>query len=290
MATSDGHTGDFHLVLTNMENKPSHFDHEPEYNLHYCSPIILNPNMEWEAAIIDAYIPTLQKQIVVAKDMSPYKHHWFRYIVSVERRSMNADDYFRYRKWYYNPHDQERVTHSFITKFDEVRKRRDTYGEFTYPYHPDKLKLYVGDDDHFCIRINRLMVRPLEAISIQMPVAQIAQFFGNTVEFEMWYKNKLLKLKSGHSHFIVYDSRDVCLRIEKLLCNPYIEEEDNMNPLISNPVMGVVFKSMEKIKRPPKTTTSTQKETSKVIDIECSLVQTTHLGKMEGGTRVMDIV
>ena len=125
---------------------------------------------------------------------------------------MNADVYFSYRKWYYNPHDQESVVHSFIKKFNEVQKRQDTYGEFTYPYYPDKLKLYVSDDDHFCIRINRLMVHPLEAISIQMPVAQIAQFFGNSVEFETWYKNKLLKLKIGHSPFIVYDSRDECLR------------------------------------------------------------------------------
>ena len=135
------------------------------------------------------------------------------------------------------------------------------------------------------------MVHPLEAISIQMPVAQIAQFFGNGVDFETWYKNKLLKLKIGHSPFIVYDSRDECLRIEKPLRNPYIEEEENMNPLMSNPMMGVVFKSKEKIKRPAKaTTTITHKETPKVIDIECSLVQTTRLGKMEGGTRVMDIV
>ena len=99
MATSEGHTSDFHIVLTNMENQPSRFDHEPEYNLYYRSPIVLNPNVEWEAAIIDAYIPTPQKETVVSKGMSPYKHHWFRYIVSVERRSMNADDYFSYRKW-----------------------------------------------------------------------------------------------------------------------------------------------------------------------------------------------
>ena len=118
MATSEGHTSDFHLVLTNMENEPSRFDHEPEY-LHYGSPIILNLNVEWEAAIIDAYILTPQKQIVVAKDISPYKHHCFRYTVSVERRTMNADDYYSYRKWYYNPHDQESVTHSFIKKFNE---------------------------------------------------------------------------------------------------------------------------------------------------------------------------
>ena len=67
------------------------------------------------------------------------------------------------------------------------------------------------------------MVHPMEAISIQMPVAQIAQFFKNSVEFETWYKNKLLKLKSGHSPFIVYDSRDEWLRSEKPLRNPYIE-------------------------------------------------------------------
>ena len=50
------------------------------------------------------------------------------------------------------------------------------------------------------------MLHPLEAISIQMPVAQTAEFVGNSVEFETWYKNKLLKLKVGHSSFIVYDS------------------------------------------------------------------------------------
>ena len=127
MATTEGHTGDFHIVLTNMENQPSRFDHEPEYNLYYRSPIVLNPNVEWEAAIIDAYIPTPQKETVVSKGMSPYKHHWFRYIVSVERRTMNADDYFSYQKWYYNPHDQESVVHSCIKKVNEVQKRQDTY-------------------------------------------------------------------------------------------------------------------------------------------------------------------
>ena len=56
-------------------------------------------------------------------------------------------------------------------------------------------------------------------------------------------------------------------------------------------MMGVVYKSKEKIKRPAKaTTTITHKEIPKLINIECSLVQTTRLGKMEGGTRVMDIV
>ena len=55
-------------------------------------------------------------------------------------------------------------------------------------------------------------------------------------------------------------------------------------------MMVVVFKSKEKIKRPAKTTTITHKETQNVIDIECSLVQTTLLRKMEGGMRVMDIV
>ena len=134
------------------------------------------------------------------------------------------------------------------------------------------------------------MVHPLEAISIQMPVAQIAEFFGNSLEFETWYRNKLLKLNIGHSLFIVYDSQDECLRIEKPLRIPYIEEEENMNPFISNPMMGVVFKSKEKIKRPAKTTSITHKETPTLIDIECRLVQTTRLGKMEGGTRVMDIV
>ena len=158
-------------------------------------------------------------------------------------------------------------------------------------YRKDKIHIYVSDDDHFCIRINSMMVHPLEAISIQMPVTQIVQFFGNSVEFETWYTNKLMKLKSGHSPFIVYDTRDECVRNEKPLRNPYIEEEENMNPLMSNPMMGVVFTSKEKIKRPAKaTTTIMHKETPKVIDIECSLVQTTRLGKMEGGTRVMDIV
>ena len=73
MATSEGHTSDF----PTMENQPSRFDHEPECNVYYRSPIVLNPNVEWEAAIIDAYT-------VVSKGMSPYKYHVFRYVVSVE--------------------------------------------------------------------------------------------------------------------------------------------------------------------------------------------------------------
>ena len=119
--------------------------------------------MEREAAIIGTYTPTPQKQTEVAKDISPYKHHWCQYIASVERRTMNVDDYYSYRKWYYTPHDQESVTHSFIKKFNEVQKRRDTYGEFMYPYDPDKLKLFVSDDDHFCIRIKRMMLQTGEA-------------------------------------------------------------------------------------------------------------------------------
>ena len=291
MATSEGYTSDFHIVLTNMENRPLRFDHESEYNLNYRSPIVLNPNVEWEAAIIDVYIPTPQKETVVSKGMSPYKDHWFRYIVSVERRTTNADDYYSYRTWYYNPHDQESVVHSFIKKFNEVQKRQDTYGEFTYPYYPDKLKLFVSDDDHFCIHMNRMMLQTGEAISSQMPVAQFVQFFGNTLEFETWYRNKLLKLKIGRSPFILYDPRDESLRIQLPPSNPSIEEEENMNPLSPSPMMGVLFKSKEKIKRHSKTTTMiTHKETPKAIDIECSLVQTTRLGKTEGGTRVMDIV
>ena len=84
--------------------------------------------------------------------------------------------------------------------------------------------------------------------------------------------------------------REECLRIELPESNPYIEEEANMNPLISSPMMGILFKSKENIKRPAKRTTIIQKEAPKLIDIECSLLQTTRLGKMEGGTRVMDIV
>ena len=55
-----------------------------------------------------------------------------------------------------------------------------------------------------------------------------------------------------------------------------------MNPLISSPMMGVLFISKEKIKIPAKTTTIIQKEAPKLIHIECSLVQTPRLGKMEG--------
>ena len=135
-----------------------------------------------------------------------------------------------------------------------------------------------------------MMLQTGEAISIQMPVAHIVQFFGNTIDFETWYRNKLLKLKIGRRPFIEYDSRDECLRIVLPESNPYIEEEANMNPLISSPKMGVLFKSKEKIKRPVKSTTIIQKEAPKLIDIECSLVQTTRPGKMERGTRVMDIV
>ena len=89
----------------------------------------------------------------------------------------------------------------------------------------------------------------------------------------------------------MYDPRDQCLRIELPRSNPYIEDEANMNPLSPNPMMGVLDKSKQKIKRPSKTTTMiTHTETPTLIDIECSLVQTTRLGKMEGGPRVMDIV
>ena len=142
-----------------------------------------------------------------------------------------------------NPHDQESVTHSFIKKFNEIQKRQDTYGDFPYPYYPDKLKLFVSDDDHFCIRMNRMMLQTGEAISIQMPVAQFVQCVGNTLEFETWYRNKLLKLKIGHSPFILYDPRDECLRIELPRSNPYNEDKANMTPLSPSPMMSVLFTS-----------------------------------------------
>ena len=115
--------------------------------------------------------------------MSPYKHHWFRYIVSVKGRTTNADDYYSYRKWYYNLHDRESIVHSFIKKFNEVQKRQDTYGEFTYPYYPDKLNLFVSDDDQFCIHMNRMMLQTGEAISIEMPVAQF-NFLGTPLSLK----------------------------------------------------------------------------------------------------------
>ena len=104
-----------------------------------------------------------------------------------------------------------------------------------------------------------MMVHPLEVISIQMPVAQIVHFFRNIVDFETWYRNKLLKLKIGCKSVIEYNSHDDCLRFGNPLSNPYVGGA-NMNPLISNPMMGVVFASKKKIKRPAISTTITQKE------------------------------
>ena len=252
------------------------------YQQHnYQAPITLNPNTEWEAAIIDAYIP-----LSSSKSSNQEKYQWFAYVCKLDIPEPIEKIYRAYPRWYYEPADEETAVHSFIKKFNEVQNRKDLYGEFTNQTCPPKLKIYV-EDEQMCIKIVKEMNFTNELIIIRMDKKQYGQFFGKTSQFDTYYKGRLLQVKEGETAKCIYDEKDGEIKIKSPLNNPYISEEGFDTTRES--LLRVIFKSTEKIMRRGNVGGDSNIN-KKVLDIDCSFIERTRLSNINGGTRALDVV
>ena len=269
----------FHLILS----PPKGDDGLPIFRINYQAPIILNPNVEWEAAIVDAYIP-LSK----SSSSSQKKHEWFSYICKLDIPGPVEKIYRAYPRWYYEPDDEETPVHSFIKKFNEVQNRKDLYGEFTNQTCPPKLKIYV-EDEYMCIKVVKRMDFPKELIIIKMDKPQYSRFFGKISQFETYYKGRLVEVKEGETPACIYDEKDGEIKILSSTTTPYVPtRESGFNPTYTD-LEGCIFKSTEKIMRNAGRD-SNNNSSGIVLDIDCSFIETTRFGNINGGTRVLDVV
>ena len=180
-----------------------------------------------------------------------------------------------HQRHYYNPSSHESVVRSFIDKFDKVQKSIDNYGQCTNQKYEPRLKIEVVDD-HVQITIVKEFKRD-ECIAIRMAPHS---FFSSDIndEFDTYMNGELLQLKPNKTSWCFYDNTSSELRGHFTHENPYVRTDvSDMN--------GLVFKSRRKISRKSKGLTE-----RKFLDVVCSLIETTRLGKKEGGTRVMDVV
>ena len=96
-----------------------------DFELYLETPIDLDPKLEWEASIIDGYIPiTSDVKITTtstssSKTVTPY---WFRYIMEKGYRTTKADPYKSYDQFYYNPNEHYSHAESCINKFNEIER------------------------------------------------------------------------------------------------------------------------------------------------------------------------
>ena len=89
------------------------------YRMTYQAPIIRNPDMQWEAAISDAYIPTS----LIVKNNTRRKYQCFLYVYKydIPQHPLRNKIYISYPRWYYEPEDEETAAHSCIKQFSEVQ-------------------------------------------------------------------------------------------------------------------------------------------------------------------------
>ena len=175
------------------------------YRINYQAPIILNPDMQWEAAIIDAYIPTS----IIVKNNARKKYHWFLYVYKydIPQHPLRNKIYISYQRWYYEPGDEETAVHSFTKRFNEVQNRKDLYGEFTNQNPPAKLQIYV-EDEYMCIKVVKAMDFDNEMIIIKMDKEEYRHLFGKIAQFDTYYKGRLLPVKEGENRY-VYSMRRI---------------------------------------------------------------------------------
>ena len=248
------------------------FHHESNrYRINLQSPLRLNLEREWEATIIDAYIPI--RADVSRSDSDP---KWFQYAVGIgvpQNVSMH-------QRHYYSPTSHESAFHSFMDKCDKVQKSIDSYGKFTNQKYDSGLKIELAED-HVLITISKEFVKD-ECIAIRMPSHQYQAFFTppSSFDFDTYMNGELLQVKPNKKPWCYYDATSSELRIHFTEDIPYARiDVTGMN--------GLVFKSHKKISYKGERIGYAE---SKLLDIVCSLIETTRLGKKEGGTRVMDIV
>ena len=83
--------------------------------------------MEWEAAIIDGYIPVKSDVKITTISTSSskiVKPYWFRYILEKGFRTTKADDYKSYEQFYYNPNEYYSHAESLITYLLKLKEKK----------------------------------------------------------------------------------------------------------------------------------------------------------------------
>ena len=123
-----------------------------------------------------------------------------------------------------------------------------------------------------CIKGIKAMKCDNEMIIINMDKEEYRHLFGKIAQFDTYYKGRLLPVKEGEKSLCVFDETDSEIQIKSLIKNPYITEA-GYDPT-DNSLLGVIFKSTEKIVRETK---GEERISSRVIDIECSFIETTRL-------------
>ena len=170
-----------------------------DFELFLETPIDLDPKLEWEAAIIDGYIPIksdVKITTISTSSSKTVKPYWFRYIIEKGFRTTKADDYTSYEQFYYNPNEHYSHAESFINNFNEIERKTLHYGEFTTQSYPPTLEMSI-ENDHMVIKVIRKMDRDNECIAFMMPNEQYLEFFGGNAEFETYYRGQKLSPKRG---------------------------------------------------------------------------------------------
>ena len=97
-----------------------------DFDLFLETPIDLDPKLEWEAAIIDGYIPIksdVKITTISTSSSKTVKPYLFRYIIEKGFRTTKADDYKKYEQFYYNPNEHYSHVESFINKVNEIERK-----------------------------------------------------------------------------------------------------------------------------------------------------------------------
>ena len=100
-----------------------------DFDLYLETPIDLNPKLEWEAAIIDGYIPVKSdvkvKTTTNTVDTIHAEPYWFRYFgILGHNGDMHRADYKSLEKFYYNQREHTSPMESFIYKSLDMSNKK----------------------------------------------------------------------------------------------------------------------------------------------------------------------
>ena len=264
-----------------------------DFDLFLETPIDLDPKLEWEAAIIDGYIPIksdVKITTISTSSSKTVKPYWFRYIIEKGFRTTKADDYKSYEQFYYNPNEHYSHAESFINKFNEIERKKIHYGEFTNQSYLPTLEMSI-ENDHMVIKVIRKMDRDNECIAFMMPNEQYLEFFRGNTEFDTYYRGQKLSPKPGFQSVCIFDYTIGVLLILASPNNNYNTDEEH-DPTQES-YLGVEFRSADKIKKHTTDGGKTEIKTHVIgtdvlFDVECNVIETSKLGNR--GVRVMDVM
>ena len=167
------------------------------------------------------------------------------------------------------------------------------YGEFIKQYYPPTIQMFV-ENYHMVIQIISKMDRDNECIALIMPGEQYLEIFGSSAEFDTCYKGEKLLLKPGFQSVCKFDYHVDALIILATPVNTYVTDEEH-DPTQES-YLGVELRSANKIRKRKDKGEKYAKEKTVIkggdiiFDVECRLIETTRLGTMQGGTKVLDVV